>query len=249
MNLFFEKKPIIIGILVAVFVLLLVVIVVTNQKKNIPTRILSQEEKVSQELGFQTQVAGIIKTKDLTKCGAVNDATYSAVCINNIALNLAQEQNNISYCSHLDDKLVSRAQCEQQVVFQKSIKEENIAVCKESTFSDIVKKCEESFYTSLALKKNDVTVCSQNPDESKRALCHDQVMVSESNVSMDFSKLSCDKLQTPFAKDDCASFKKIASPQAKPEAIVSFCSNQKTTLFQFVCLMSGMPQQNLNNTR
>lgn len=238
MKLFFEEKSIFIGALAVIVTLFLVILAVT-QKGERRQQSMSQEERVAQELRLQAQVADIIKTKDITKCNAVNDALYATVCANNIALNLAQEQNNISYCANLDDKLVSRSQCEQQVVFSKSLQEENIAICKEAVNPDTVKRCEESFYTSLALKKSDSAVCFQISEKSKQDMCHNQIVLSKSNYLTNPETLVCGDLRSLGAQEDCALFKKAASSQVGQEALLSFCQKQKTNLFQNICGMFG----------
>lgn len=238
-----KKNKIFVGVLVFVTILILVS-VVTKQKKEVPM----PTDRVSQELMFQTQVAEIVKSKDLGKCSDVQDPLYVTVCTNNIALTLAQEQNDIAYCARLDDKLVSRAQCEQQVVSQKSVQKEDVSVCKESSFAEVVKRCEESFYTALSVMKGDVTVCLQAGDKAKQDMCHDQVIVSGSknNGMVDPSKLTCGNLYTPDAQVDCKLFKDLTLAQPSPEAVVSFCGKQKTNFFQEVCVTYAGINPNLS---
>jgi len=55
------------------------------------------EPEANAELQLQEQAGAIIKTKDFNRCDEIKDEMYHTVCINNIALNLAQETQDISY--------------------------------------------------------------------------------------------------------------------------------------------------------
>lgn len=243
-----SNKTLATGIILFVVVVMatIVLIVVQNEDKG---QVAPSVDQVSQEQKLQGQIAEIIKSKDITRCGAVTDAIYSAACVNNIALTLAEERGDISYCARVDGKLVSRTQCEQQVVYKKSLQNEDIAVCKESTFENIVKQCEESFYFSLALKKNDPTVCYRDSDKTKGDMCYDRVFLLKNKNMADLKTLSCGDLRSPFAEEDCRSFKSTFSAQVSTERIFSFCEKQKTNLFQDVCALSGGMGLSLNSIK
>ena len=85
-----------------------------------------------EKIRLQEQVAEIIKTKDFSLCDEMKDKVYFTVCNNNIALNLAQERSDLSYCQKIDNTLVLIEECERQVIFKKSLLKENIEVCDET---------------------------------------------------------------------------------------------------------------------
>lgn len=194
--------------------------------------ILSSEDEVK----LQETIAPLIKNGDMKACEQVGNAMYRKVCINNIALNKAEETKDISFCQYLDNELIPRETCERQIIFQKSVATESVAACQETTNEALKKECEDSFGTRLALEKNDPSWCdrSQIPNE-----CKD--MVALGRFSTDPRNLDCASFSTEDAKNDCTSLKPLFL-SATPDfaKLTETCTTVKSPIFSHVCASSGM---------
>lgn len=209
----------------------------------ISTTDTEQPLSTEEELALQEEAGEIIKTKDFKGCEQIEDEMYRSVCINNIALNLAQETGDVSYCQRLDDKLIPRADCERQIVSQKSIEKEDRVVCEEAVDEDVVKECQESFLLGLANKKQDPSICDQEADKAKADQCwnfyHVQTMLPLGTGET--PSLDCSVLRGVETKTDCALMNKVKK-ENNPQAIQQSCQNFKTPLFSQICMISQMQQ-------
>lgn len=192
-----------------------------------------------QELKLQEQIAPLIKAGDMAACDQVQNDMYKKVCINNIALNKAEETKDIAYCQHLDNELITRADCERQVVSILSLEREDISVCDTATDTNVRTQCRDNFAISLAMKKDDSAVCDQsaNPAQCKDLFHLQQFM-------QDPTKVSCDSFSTPEAQADCAALKPLAT-ETDPQKLAEFCQNKQSELFSQLCLMMGVNQMPL----
>lgn len=71
---------------------------------------------VEDELELQSEVDAIVRSKDYAQCDAVENEMYRKVCVNNIALVLAQETQDVSHCDRVDGSMVPRRYCEEMIV-------------------------------------------------------------------------------------------------------------------------------------
>jgi len=235
---FLKYILIVLGV-IAVFALL---IAVFNKKIFVPGTekqpVKNEETALSpeDEVKLQKQIAPIIKNGDMKACEQIGNAMYRSVCINNIALQKAEETKDISFCQYLDGELVPREHCEREVIFKKSMETESATACQETTNEALKKECEDSFGTRLALEKNDPSWCdrSQIPNE-----CKD--MVALGRFSTDPRNLDCASFSTEDAKNDCTSLKPLFL-SATPDfaKLTETCTIVKSPIFSHVCASSGM---------
>jgi hypothetical protein len=175
-------------------------------------------------------------------CESIGNDMYRKVCINNIALNKAQETNDITYCRHIDNELIPRADCERQVVNTLSLEKEDQAICDQATDTEVKTQCKESYHLALALKKNDASLCAQaaNP-----ANCTDYFYLQQ--FTQDPAKVSCDAFSTPEAQADCATIK-AGDTATDQQSFMRFCQAKESDLFTSLCSMMGnqtLPSQPL----
>jgi len=163
-----------------------------------------------EELELQKRAAEIIKTKNFDSCTEIENELYRTVCINNIALNLAEETQDISYCQRLDDKLVSVANCERNVLLEKSLDKEDIGICDETSNSEVQKVCQDVFWQSLALEKGDSSVCEGAGEEEERNACFDIYLFNQEFLESE-ADFDCQKFYSQDVKEDCESFKEMLS--------------------------------------
>lgn len=199
-----------------------------KERKQVITGKLTQE----QEMELQERASEIIKTNDFGKCQEIENEMYRTVCINNIALNLAREKQDVSYCQKLDDKLISVAGCERGIVLNKSLEKEDINICLEAENNEIKKECQESFWQNLAFKKGDIRFCDNISDEEKKIFCRDSYLFGAEFVKS-ASGFDCEKFQLLEAESDCRIYKENIS--AKKDAD---CKVFKSNLFLNYCLLS-----------
>lgn len=210
------------------------------------------------EIEFQKQAGEIIKTKDFSSCNAIKNEMYQSVCVNNIALNLAQETKDISYCLKLDNKLVPIAECERQIVSQLSLEKEDKAICQTATDETVAKGCEEFYLFGLANKKQDPDICDQDPDKTKADQCwnayHVQKTLSPQGLSGAGTapSLGCSILRGADAKADCVLISE-AKKDNNPQKLEMSCQNLKTQLFFRICFIPqgnipGVPSMPINSS-
>jgi hypothetical protein len=218
----------------------------TNNDTPVPSTPPVVEEETTltpeAELALQEQIAPLIQAGDMTACEQVADDMYKKVCINNIALNKAQETNDISYCRYIDNELIPRADCEQQVVTTLSLEKEDPAICDQATDTEVKARCKESYHLALALKQNDPAPCTQaaNP-----ASCTDHFYLQQ--FTQDPDKVSCDAFSTPEAQADCATIK-AGDTATDQQSFMRFCQAKESDLFTSLCFMMGnqtLPSQPL----
>lgn len=208
------------------------VVDISSQEQN-QEEILSSEKEVE----LQQQASDLIKTKDFSKCRDINSEMYQKVCINNIALVLADETGNVSYCQKLDGELVSIEYCERSVVMDKSVRDEDIGVCKQANNKNTIIECEDQYYISLAISKNDKSKCNDISDTASKIFCLDNFTFRNGfieNINIEFD---CNEFQGTEARQDCETFNKNnhlfgALPQSNNDCFQKY----KTQLFlQFIC--------------
>ncbi|HGJ66374.1 TPA: hypothetical protein ENS27_13505 [bacterium] len=192
-------------------------------------KIKKADKPLKTEAEIQEQMAEIIKSKDDRKCKEINNEIYQTACVNNIALNLAKETGDISYCQKIDDKLMSKKNCEGLIVMKKAIEKEDIKFCKEATDKQIMKNCEGTFWLALARKKKDIDMCQNIELEQNKANCHDSYLFdyefSQNKIAFD-----CNKFKDANNKKDCQIFKKYFD---KDDSLM--CASFKGSLFPYFC--------------
>ena len=239
------KKLLIIltAILVAV---LLVTIYLTSQKIGKRDKIqesnpASQETspKISpaevKELKIQNQMNEIIKSKDIKRCGEISDEFYKTACINNISLNLAKENQDISQCRKMDNKLISKTHCERQVVFAKSVESEDVAACQETNNAVLQKECQDNFYMRLSVKKGDISFCDQAENQETADICFNNFTMNE-KLSLYGKDFDCSPIKGADYQEDCKKLKEDRN--AETPTSQGSCVNFKTALFRSFCSLT-----------
>lgn len=186
------------------------------------------------EIEMQEKVGEIIAKKDFSGCEFVQNELYKKVCINNIALNLTQELQDVSYCQKLDNNLVSIRECEQQVIFSKSIKNEDVNVCKEASDLEIREQCSLNFYPLLAIKKQDVKLCGNIQQEENRNLCYDSYLFKMEFIKK-YENFSCQNFMDLQIRKDCLYYQKNYK-----QLSLQACFDLKSDLFFEFCNLNSL---------
>jgi hypothetical protein len=194
----------------------------TEETSKPPAAVVSHEEEL------QNQVAQIVDTKDSSKCNEIQDQTYQTVCRNNIALNDAQEKKDASYCQKVDNRLISIADCERDVVPRKALDQKDIKVCDEATIPEVRESCQADFWSNLAQAENNIKECDNLAAGAERDECLDVYFLK--NEFMTGKSLDCNKFASQQAKKDCGAYKEIFNNRD-----IQACSNLKTDFFIALC--------------
>ncbi|HAV10965.1 MAG TPA: hypothetical protein DCX32_00235 [Candidatus Moranbacteria bacterium] len=205
----------------------------SRETGNVSDNVPSEKEKIlssDDEIGFQEQVAEIIKTKDFSHCEKISNDTYRKVCVNNIALDLAQEKGDVSYCAELDGNMVSVSECERGIVLAKSASEENMEICKQATTKEVASECESGFYQAVSLKKEDKGYCDNIGDQKATDECYDNFVFSMEFMK-DIKNFKCSSFRNQDLANDCLAYKNMKSDQ-EPD-----CSGYKSSQYMDLCLM------------
>lgn len=170
----------------------------------------TKKPEVKTELQLQQQVADIVATKDFSQCSKVSDALYKVVCVNNIALNLAQETQDLSYCQKIDNNLVPISDCERQIIFTKSVTKGDVSVCGETNDATIKEECITGFWQERAFKEGNITLCENIIGEFHKNYCYDNYLFNK-NYLGNMSGFDCRLFKDAQTKEDCLNYKKISS--------------------------------------
>lgn len=192
-------------------------------------KIIINTETEGGEIKLQEQAADIIKSKDFSRCDEISDPTYKTVCVNNIAMNVAQETGDVSYCDKMDNKLVPKEDCERQAVFAKSVENEDIKVCEGATIELVRRDCENGLWQSLAFKRGDIKLCENIKTENEKNYCHDNYLLNKEFAGK-INKLDCNSLREVQAQEDCRQVKKNAAQACRAvqsTLFTDYCSQNK----------------------
>lgn len=238
------KKNNIIKYAPVVFSVVVVVVLFTVIFLNMKPKGTALEAKLDpqEEMKLQEQMAPLIKAGDMKACGQILNDMYQKVCVNNIALQKAEETKDISYCIYIDGTLISKSTCEQQVVLALSEKNGDISAC--SVASDVVvrKECEDSFPIRMAMKQGSPESCAQATNSAE---CRDMYFLQK--FSADPKSTDCSLFSTSDAQSDCLSLKPLfLSPVPDLTKLAATCQLSKSALFALVCRNLGPGAQGVS---
>ncbi len=162
---------------------------------------------VEEELKLQKKLSDIVKQEDFSKCDAISNTSFKTSCINNIALNLAEKNLDISYCDKIDGKLVSKEYCLSKVLYQKSINDKNPFLCEKLNSENDKKACKTNFYLNFAFVDNgEWNKCSLEKDDNIRNICNSFFYIKK--IKEDPENFKCNILLDENMKKDCENLKK-----------------------------------------
>jgi len=172
--------------------------------------------KVIKDKGVQDQIlAAIIETGEIDRCTVaagviVGGVDYETVCRNNIALSQAIQTQDISFCSKLDDTLMSRADCRSQVLLSKAVDSNNITGCLGASSAEKL-NCETSFWFYRAVEEKKINYCENWP---KDQIGNCQTRYSIRLIQTSPEEVACGILSE---KNDCETTKRIINEGSKRE--------------------------------
>ncbi len=194
-----------------------------------------------EEHKLQEQIAPLIAAGDVAACEQVKNAMYKVVCINNIALNVATKTSDLSQCQYLDDVLVSRESCEQQVLATLVMEKEDITLCKSATSPSVVAECENSFYNALARKKQDPSICERDSNSDRVNSCinnyHGEAILMAAMTGA-ITTSTCADLRDETLKSQCDNTLALLA-SGEPEELARVCGTEAgvATVMGPVCMM------------
>jgi hypothetical protein len=185
------------------------------------------------EAELQEQIAPLIKAGDMKACDQVKNEMYRSVCINNIALDKAEETNDIAYCRYLDDKLVSQASCERRILIGSALESEDVASCSRTDDASLREECEQGFFFGLAQKKKDPKICDQDADKTKADQCWNGYHARMMSVP-GAEAPACSVFRGGDVQTDCTA---LLAARADSEKMATVCGDQLTDTFAATCLL------------
>ncbi|MDO8716687.1 MAG: hypothetical protein Q7J73_07785, partial [Dehalococcoidales bacterium] len=164
------------------------------------------------------------------------------VCINNIALQKAEEKLNIDECQKLDNTLVSVESCVFEITAKKALSEENPALCSAIVDTQSAELCMLQTSTAIALKKDNPNVCKNfGLNQSDENRCYNAVLlvpkVIGGKLSMPIKTIECDTLTGSDFQKDCRLFQ--SAILRKTEGSLGACSKMSTEEFRRMCSASA----------
>lgn len=181
----------------------------------------------------QASVAAIIARGDLNACNdmkaIIGDINYYAVCVNNVAHDLAVKNLDPTYCERLDNQLFDREQCRQEIASRIAAKENNVEGCAALADQTARAECEITYWMGRAIKENATKLCNNIATASSQTTCKDRVLVEALAKG---ENISCDAF-SDVLRPDCEYFKK--SLKVSVADIRTFCAGIGNIILQRAC--------------
>ncbi|MDI6734439.1 MAG: hypothetical protein QMD50_03070 [Patescibacteria group bacterium] len=202
---FKSEKP---AVSFAFFVALAVVLIVVALLLIFYRKPMTEEEKQMWRMSEEQKVAEIVSTGNFNKCSEVkyigiDGIDYKTVCQNNIALNKARQTLNISWCSKIDNILISKSECEQDVIQGMLLKDNKLSVCDIVSNNALKKDCVSSYWYLKAIADKNAAVCKNSPEPQA---CEEIYWIDQ--LQQNPNSVSCSKISLATLKNDCNTFKK-----------------------------------------
>lgn len=208
-----------------------------NQKETNPAPQTSLKDTLaiekSAEQKLQDQVAMIVESKNMDRCKEIQDKTYQIVCQNNIAMNLAQEKQDPTYCQKVDGNLISVEECDRRVMGAKMSKATSIDVCQQALTEAVRKECESNLLADLSQKKGDISICDGSKTVEDKDDCYDNY-IFQNDFFPNADGFQCAKFHKKETQSDC----KIYQENYK-KADFNPCQSLKSKEFYLFCMISG----------
>jgi hypothetical protein len=179
---------------------------------------------------LETTTANIIKSGDASKCASVNQVAdgvnYETVCKNNIAQNKAVANLDISACNNLDDKLMSIAGCQSEIIAMLAAKATSVSFCDQ--WSGVQGNgCRINFWTDAAMKSDNASPCANVSVSSSQVAACETDFLMFTMAAAPTSIPDCTTFTTPAAKQQCQDITKTAAHPTLPDS-KSALPNQPT---------------------
>lgn len=176
-----------------------------NIEQNIDPGFLSEtQEEYNYENNFQLEIKlqEIVDLNDVTRCNDLVEEMFIKNCIDRINMNNIVKDLDFSGCKIMDGSLVTKEECERQIIFSKALEREDIKYCEETDNTDLYNQCVDTFYISLALKNNDIKYCSEYEKEERQVICKNLFLIEKIlfNVKGDYN---CDDFIGDNIRKDC----------------------------------------------
>ncbi len=174
-------------------------------------RELTAEEKANQEK--QAKVAELIKTGKLEECAkakriVIQGVDYETVCRNNVALNLALDRLDPSFCDKLDGNLLSIASCKNRVWAAKFANVKELAQCDEAPTGELKSTCQVLYWLNGAVQHDDVTLCDHLTESQTKTECRNSFFLNR--LASNPREARCENFSAPL-KQDCETLEKALS--------------------------------------
>ncbi len=163
---------------------------------------------------LETTTANIIKSGDASKCASVNQmvdgVNYETVCKNNIAQNKAVANLDISACNDLDDKLMSVAGCQSEIIAMLAAKATSVSFCDQWSGAQ-GDGCRINFWTDAAMKRGNASPCSNLPASSTQVAACETDFLMFTMAAAPTSTPDCTTFTTTAAKQQCQDITKTTT--------------------------------------
>jgi hypothetical protein len=189
---------------------------------------------VEDEKRFQEQASEIIKNANFEECQKIENEMYKNVCRNNIIMNKARQENDVSLCVKLDNKLMSIENCERQIAMQSSIQKEDVSICLKASIVKIQKECQINYWNNMSFEKNDIKLCDNLNDNQDQKNCRD-TFIFVRDFKTNSRNFDCQKFNDYPLQSDCQKYK--SNLMAKKD---NPCENIDSPLFSTVCQKNEM---------
>ena len=204
------------NVLVIVAAIALLAIILGTKKHVAPLVAQKQTNNMlsAADAALENSAAAVIKSADIASCAqfagkSVAGTDYGVVCKNNIAMNLAAKNLDISYCSQLDGKLMSITDCQSRILLQSALKNNTAAACDSAPTSTMKTSCIAGYWLSESAKTNDPKLCANMPDAVSQKSCADGVLINQ--LVLNPASTTCAIFTTSSSSADCVQYKKTVA--------------------------------------
>lgn len=155
-----------------------------GEKQSIGVQAINSESSLQNKTSLEQQEDNrqfqqVVETRDLDKCGSLQNQEMQNDCRAEIAMNLAIEKGDVTYCENINSENLKRVDCENAIKFDKVNKEQSVEACNEILDENVRQNCQFNFYNTKAIETKDAAVCENIVLQINKDLCRENVTNAE----------------------------------------------------------------------
>lgn len=114
-----------------------------------------------------------VGTADVKNCDKIEDERFRNICIDNINMTKARETGDITLCSKSTGTVMEVDTCILQNSISQALEKEDVSFCNMANKELLISECQKTYFTEIALIKNNINICNNALSENQKQYCRD----------------------------------------------------------------------------
>lgn len=116
-----------------------------------------------------------VATGNVQNCDKIDDERFRNICIDNINMTKARETGDISVCSKSTGTIMEVDTCVLQNSISQALEKEDVSICDMAGKESLINECQKTYFTEIALIKNNIKLCDNAGSNDQKMSCRDYV--------------------------------------------------------------------------